>query len=268
MQESQTIVTAIPSHKTRAMFECMKFPEESGTDSSGLGFIMFECGLEGIGTKFVKRSQFEKSENAEKNLKAATDPELSSTDINQTTTNSSTVININAYETTNSTSKLNDITGSKFALKKPTTPKPSTPRERLLAGLDVKSRDSSSKEKEMPGKENKIKFSLKPPETINAIVSDETVKEQTALGKQQQQQSQQQSQQSNAQSSTNGGSNGSNAVVSISNNNGRTSSCVIDFKTVWFNFAAPPRAPITRKIDFTRYNLMRRFEFFFLNGDF
>lgn len=253
MQESQTIVTAIPSHKTRAMFECMKFPEESGSDSSGLGFIMFECGLEGIGTKFVKRSQFEKSENAEKNLKAATDPELSSTDINQTTTNnSSTVININAYETNTSSNKLNDVTGSKFALKKPTTPKPSTPRERLLAGLDVKSRDSSSREKEVPIKENKIKFSLKPPETINAIVSDDVAKEQMAsAGKQQPQQPMQ------PQVSNGGGGGGSttttsNAVVSISNNNGRTSSCVIDFKTVWFNFAAPPRAPITRKIDFTR----------------
>lgn len=32
-----------------------------------------------------------------------------------------------------------------------------------------------------------------------------------------------------------------------------TSSCVIELRTVWFNFAAPPHAPITRKIDFTRY---------------
>lgn len=36
------------------MFECIKFPEESG-DVTTLGFIMFECGLEGIGTKIVKR---------------------------------------------------------------------------------------------------------------------------------------------------------------------------------------------------------------------
>jgi len=32
-----------------------------------------------------------------------------------------------------------------------------------------------------------------------------------------------------------------------------TSSCVIELRAVWFNFAAPPHAPITRKIDFTRY---------------
>ncbi len=30
------------------------------------------------------------------------------------------------------------------------------------------------------------------------------------------------------------------------------SSCIIDVQQVWFNFAAPPRTPITRKIDYTR----------------
>jgi len=40
--------------------------------------------------------------------------------------------------------------------------------------------------------------------------------------------------------------------------NGNTVSCVIELKTVWFNFAAPPRTPITRKIDYTRldWNLL------------
>lgn len=40
--------------------------------------------------------------------------------------------------------------------------------------------------------------------------------------------------------------------------NGNTVSCIIELKTVWFNFAAPPRTPITRKIDFTRldWNLL------------
>lgn len=40
--------------------------------------------------------------------------------------------------------------------------------------------------------------------------------------------------------------------------NGNTVSCVIELRTVWFNFAAPPRTPITRKIDFTRldWNLL------------
>lgn len=33
---------------------------------------------------------------------------------------------------------------------------------------------------------------------------------------------------------------------------GNTTSCSIDLKVVWFNFAAPPRTPITKKIDYTR----------------
>lgn len=33
---------------------------------------------------------------------------------------------------------------------------------------------------------------------------------------------------------------------------GNTSSCAVDLKVVWFNFAAPPRTPITKKIDYTR----------------
>lgn len=55
LQDGQIIVTAIPAHKSRAMFDCIKLPEESNKDSSVFGFIMFECGLEGIRTKMVKR---------------------------------------------------------------------------------------------------------------------------------------------------------------------------------------------------------------------
>lgn len=51
--------------------------------------------------------------------------------------------------------------------------------------------------------------------------------------------------------------NPTNSVVAA-NEKGNISSCVIELKTVWFNFAAPPRAPITRKLDFTRldWNLL------------
>ena len=42
------------------------------------------------------------------------------------------------------------------------------------------------------------------------------------------------------------------------NVDGNASSCVIEVQQVWFNFAAPPRTPITRKIDYTRldWNLL------------
>lgn len=42
------------------------------------------------------------------------------------------------------------------------------------------------------------------------------------------------------------------AVVATTKDSGNVSSCIIELKVVWFNFAAPPRAPITRKIDYTR----------------
>lgn len=46
--------------------------------------------------------------------------------------------------------------------------------------------------------------------------------------------------------------------VAHAKDSGNVSSCVIELKVVWFNFAAPPRAPITRKIDYTRldWNLL------------
>lgn len=55
LQDGQIIVTAIPIHKSRAMFDCIKLPEESNKDINAFGLIMFECGLEGIKTKMVKR---------------------------------------------------------------------------------------------------------------------------------------------------------------------------------------------------------------------
>lgn len=47
-------------------------------------------------------------------------------------------------------------------------------------------------------------------------------------------------------------SNDSAATVVPVKDSGNTSSCSIDLKVVWFNFAAPPRTPITKKIDYTR----------------
>lgn len=36
-----------------------------------------------------------------------------------------------------------------------------------------------------------------------------------------------------------------------------TSSVVIELAVMWFNFAAPPRTPITRKIDYSRSDCCR-----------
>ncbi|XP_017781272.1 PREDICTED: uncharacterized protein KIAA1109 isoform X3 [Nicrophorus vespilloides] len=47
-------------------------------------------------------------------------------------------------------------------------------------------------------------------------------------------------------------------LVATTKDSGNVSSCIIEFKMVWFNFAAPPKTPITRKIDYTRldWNLL------------
>lgn len=246
--EGQTIVTAIPTHKSRAMFECIKFPEDSNKDSSAMGYIMFECGLEGISTKIIKRSQFEKSENAENNIKNNSDIDglldISAGDKSANTTAGATTTAATAAPS-NDASLAAKITESaaKLTGKKPTTPKPTTPREKNLTGFDAKGKEP----KEAAHKDNKIKFALKSSDAAHAPQANEDAR---------------------TQPNTNAGANVSGvsgqptanqkAMVAMSNNNGRTSSCVIDLKAVWFNFAAPPSVPITRKIDYTRldWNLL------------
>lgn len=110
-----------------------------------LGFVMFECGLEGVAIKIVKKSQFEHNESPEKK-DAATETE-----------------NI----------------GEKLAKENDTTA------------------DATSKKEELKKKD----------------------------------------------------------ATTAGHDGGNVSSCVIELKVVWFNFAAPPRAPITRKIDYTRYDI-------------
>lgn len=204
IQESQTIVTAIPVHRSRAMFDCVKQSEDTTTEPAGVGFIMFECGLEGVCVKIVKRSQFEKSENAEENLK--TSESEANTEANQSsiTTNNNSGINQTVIDITAATTSKASEGLIKIGIKKPTTPKPSTPKE-------VK--EPKVKEEEVP-----VTKEARPSSSNNM----------------------------------------NNSLVQQTNDNGKTSSCVIDFKTVWFNFAAPPRVPITRKIDYSRldWNLL------------
>jgi hypothetical protein len=211
--ESQTIITAIPSHRSRAMFDCTKFPEEP--NDIGLGFIMFECGLECISVKIVKRSQFEKSENSEDGIKTVTEqakiPEALNTAMNikQLFHESGSMKAAEALATT-----VRQIT-----MKKPSTPKPSV----------------SSKEK--------VKTSSEQPKSVNEketviILEDDPEPHETPQTKL--------------------NSTPVNAPKETSADNGKLSSCVIDLKTTWFNFAAPPRAPITKKIDYSRldWNLL------------
>jgi hypothetical protein len=231
MQEAQTVITAIPCHRSRAMFDCAKMPEEANGDGTDkLGFIMFECGLEGVSVKIVKRSQFEKSENAEENLK--NESQEVQPEPNQSSLTGNNPLNL--------VTLLNEAGGGKAAataalakigVKRPSTPKVSlASKEKNVPATDLKSRESFRESVKMREKSG--------PKTSECSNADEDEKM--------------------AGSSTKAGDTSSQALVAATNDNGKNSSCVIELKTVWFNFAAPPRAPITRKLDYTRldWNLL------------
>lgn len=229
LQETQTMITAIPSHRSRVNFDCTKFPEEAG-EVNGLGFIIFECGLEGVSVKIVKRSQFEKSENAEENLKAEN---LETGEPTQTNP-----LNIATLLNEAGTSKAAEVL-AKITIKKPSTPKPNISKERIMGAFD-KLKESSINLME---KDSKLKEKVPLKETNSnegePSTSDSATAKNTAFN--------QKTEKTN-----------SSVLVPQKDDNGKQSSCVIDLKKVWFNFAAPPRAPITRKIDYSRldWNLL------------
>ncbi|KAG7214078.1 hypothetical protein KM043_001440 [Ampulex compressa] len=190
------VITAIPVHYSRVLFTCTRMtsppkcvdyylchlveekekqskqsgpPQATeeftmGTGEDRLGFIMFECGLEGIKLKVVKRSQFEKGENGHEGKKA--DGELFYTD------------------------------------------------------------------------------SVKSQEELDNTAASTTVEPEAESA--------------NAPNASHMSASATCASLASKVTNGNTVSCVIELKTVWFNFAAPPRTPITRKIDYTRldWNLL------------
>lgn len=153
---------------------------DEGSAEDKLGFIMFECGLEGVALKIVKKSQFEhvecKLDVKEATVDATKLPEESESE---------------AAKSCNVTPRLNDKT-------KQDTPK-STPKDGAGDATDHSKGDW---------------------ENVNDAKTT------------------------------------NNAV--LAKDSGNVSSCIIELKVVWFNFAAPPRAPITRKIDYTRldWNLL------------
>lgn len=217
-QDSQTIITAIPSHRSRAMFDCTKFPEET-SDMNGLGFIMFECGLEGISVKIVKRSQFEKFENSDDTFKTVTEqakqnPESANAGMN--------IVQLFNEGGSMKAAEAIATTVKQMAMKKPLTPKP--------AG-------SNRESKIKPNDQRESVRSVNEKETVINLEDEQDMHEtpQTKLNP-----------------------TPINKPKDPSPDNGKISSCVIDLKTTWFNFAAPPRAPITKKIDYSRldWNLL------------
>ncbi|CAD7085829.1 unnamed protein product [Hermetia illucens] len=211
VQDSQTIITAIPAYKSQAMFECIRLPDAS--DSESMGSIMFECGLEGVGVKIIKRSHFEKSENTKDEI--------------EITGESNILHNVNDMC---SQASSNDGVVSKaesawrLISKKPPTPK--TPKEKFAHALE----HIIIADREPANKDPKVKVPLK----LNMGESDDADK-------------------AKLKRNTKFENQGANVKETD-----KVSSCVFDLKSVWFNFAAPPCVPITRKIDFTRldWNLL------------
>lgn len=95
---------------------------------------------------FSIRSQFEKSENAGNNtIKTTTETDIPNIDIGQINVNNE----VPAFETSTAT-KINE-TSSRFSVKKPSTPKPITPREKFLSGLEAKNKEPKEKDAQTKG---------------------------------------------------------------------------------------------------------------------
>ncbi|KAK9502019.1 hypothetical protein O3M35_012630 [Rhynocoris fuscipes] len=199
-------ITAIPSHCSKVVFTtrlATRNHEEvplrfSGADDLSLvglsdeklGFIMFECGLEGVSFKVVNRSKF---------------------DIEETDDGKGSVAQPGENET-----NYTDSVRSKDEL------------ESVIVEHPQQSASSA-----VPDPSNMTPTSVKansnPAQSTDNNSQQECHSEHTA-----------------------------NNTLSLHGKDGNASSCVIDVKQVWFNFAAPPRIPITRKIDYTRldWNLL------------
>lgn len=236
--ETPIIVTAIPEHKSKVLFECLKMPESTGIES--IGYIMFECGLEGVGVKIVKRSHFEKSENSKEELAemtggaegvAATGGGFNLTELVVGSTAEAAPASADA---SGATSKAE--AAWRLITKKPPTPK--TPKEKFPHALDANIASEA-------GAEQARKATPKQ-------AADEDVEKGGASS------SQPQGTQKPSGNAANAAKDGYDKALSNLKGTDKTSSCVIELKSVWFNFAAPPCVPITRKIDLTRldWNLL------------
>lgn len=184
-----------------------------------------------LSPSYVHRSQFEKSENNEDNIKTVVD----------SANKRDHVINIEKTGKDESAgSKTTETLMPRSSLKNPTTPKtPKTPRDKCQSNVEAKPKEADVKDK--------IKFSFKSSDSVHKTSTSDAQQPSTSTA-----------QNTTAHEKDNKTTVTAVAATAASNNNGRASSCVIDLKTVWFNFAAPPSVPITRKIDYTRldWNLL------------
>lgn len=153
-----------------------------------IGFIMFECGLEGVSIKVSKHSQSQKPNEEKKQTRVDTE---------------------SCRESVKSAEEL-----------KPDKEKTTKSRTSGIEDL-FRKRDSNSK----PSTPNlgSVPPPVPPPPEPSTPGPEEPSQ------------------------------NDSTSTIVPVKDNANTSSCAIDLRVVWFNFAAPPRTPITKKIDYTRW---------------
>ncbi|XP_060850802.1 bridge-like lipid transfer protein family member 1 isoform X1 [Rhopalosiphum padi] len=192
----EAVITAIPGHCSKVMFKtCSKGKSteiQNSVNSDNdemvltnisdekMGFIMMECGFEGIAFKVVKRSNFEKENDREIRDLPSPSPVPEST-VGKVSHSEIRPKNEDNIDSKANTSSKQDVGGGSTPMATPKQIK--TPSETFINNEDT---------------------------------ADNTV-----------------------------------AKVGIDKN---ASSCVMEVCQVWFNFAAPPLTPITRKIDYTRHD--------------
>lgn len=154
---------------------------------------MFECGLEGISLKVIKKSQYEHSDGNE--------------------------IVENTTATTTTATTTNTIENSQNEVHKGQTEEDTKQTKSVTLTPHLHEAGSSKNRKSIL-----IEKSSKQPNE-NTTETSNTKEGEDATSKE---------------------------CVSVAKDTKNVSSCVIEVKVVWFNFAAPPRTPITRKIDYTR----------------
>ncbi|XP_069356448.1 bridge-like lipid transfer protein family member 1 [Maniola hyperantus] len=207
-QLKDAAITGIPCQHSKVAFKFIRADScAKGCDSMGcqngasegqkenaIGYIMFECGIEGVSVKVSKHSQSHKPNEEKK----ATRPDSES--CKESIKSAEELKPDKEKEKSKRTSGIEDLFRKKESNSKPSTPNLGSAQPPQVPPV--------------------------PPEPATPAPDEP--------------------------------SNDSAATVVPVKDSGNTSSCSIDLKVVWFNFAAPPRTPITKKIDYTRldWNLL------------
>uniref|UniRef100_A0A8D9BQV3 Uncharacterized protein KIAA1109 n=1 Tax=Cacopsylla melanoneura TaxID=428564 RepID=A0A8D9BQV3_9HEMI len=227
-----------------------------------MGFIMMECGLEGVSFKVVKRAKFEREEDnppgADPN--STTGKDITSTTLTKTNAKDSTQNSLNkaAKDNTNISNKANAKDTPQNSMNKASAKDNTTSLNK--ANAKDTTHNSLSKANETSGEsvESKPVRDDVSSETINIANVKAEDSSSTPKGTRAPATPGATSTTDNVSSTQpNPPNDTSKALVPVIDAN--ASSCVIDVKSVWFNFAAPPRTPITRsKIAYTRldWNLL------------